>query len=45
MLFGVIASSFLGKFQFLLMDVHDCDHCGIYLGREWIAFVHCYINC
>jgi hypothetical protein len=44
-LFGVIAGSFLGKFQFLLTDVHDCDQSGMYLGREQTAFMHHYINC
>jgi hypothetical protein len=40
MLFGVTVGSFLDRFQLLLSDVHDCDQCGMYLGRHQTVLVH-----
>jgi hypothetical protein len=44
-LFGVAVDSFLDGSSFQLLDVHDCDHSDMYLGRDWTAFAHQYINC
>jgi hypothetical protein len=42
---GVTVNSLLGGFSLLSFDIQYCDHCGLYLDRDWSAFTHRYINC
>jgi hypothetical protein len=44
-LFGITVDSFLDGSSLQLLDIHDCDHSDMYLGRDQTAFMHRYINC